>query len=295
MPGLRGRTATTLMVGVFCASSVSAPVSAQWKPGDDGEPTTISASVGLQAYYDHGDLGRDWPCPDVVVGDEVVTQTRNSMAVEDAGVASGAVYERERVVDGRTQKRWVSFCRPDVAGLPSTDITLFWVAVPIPTELVPAVYDEAIALLAAPLPRWQFVDEFDWLYVHTPMTLRVTNLAPVTASASVSNIFGSASATVSARPIELVFTTEAPDTPAVTCSIDELRRSYAPGEGCTVVFGHSSAITGDDHFGYRLVVRWEVDSTPPRPDLGTTIETTFTDRIQVAEVQAVVTCQASGC
>lgn len=278
----------------FALQPTGALVGALDKLGD-GEPTTISASVGLQAFYDHGDLGRDWPCPDVVIDGELVGQTRNSMAVEDTGILSGAVRERERVVDGRTQKRWVSFCRPNVPGHSSTDITLFWVAVPIPAELVPAVYAEAIELLAAPLPQWQFVDEFDWLYVHTPMTLRVTNLAPVTASATVSNIFGSASATVSARPVELVFTSEAPDTPSVSCSIDELRQSYVPGEGCTVQYGHSSAITADDHFGYTLTVRWEVESTPPRPDLGSTIETSYSDRIQVAEVQAVVTCQGSGC
>ena len=301
MPRVSRTIAVAIVVGLSAMSpqtAVAQDGGSGWHSGFDSEPVFIDSSAFLQGGYDHGDLGDGWPCPTYNV-DAGTPEATEAVGIRRSGPQAevklgGAV--AERTIDGVVQRQWHTWCeRADGSRIPFT-FEFFWVGFPTPANLVPAVYERVVEELAAPTPQWQFVDEFSWLYVHTPMTLRITNLAPINATATVSNIFGTATASVTATPVEVVFTTDpVAETDPVACSIPALRQPYVPGEGCTVAYRHSSAITDDDHFGYTLTVRWDVVSEPPRPGLGTTLETSFTDRIQVAEVQAVVTCQGSGC
>lgn len=173
----------------------------------------------------------------------------------------------------------------------------FFVPIPVAADLIPPLYDEATREIGDPEPEWQFVDEFGWLYVRAPQTLRVTNLGPVTATASVHNMFAAVTASVTATPRGLVFSSSAPDTADVTCTLDQLRLPYDPEStrGCDVVFTHSSAISASGEFEYTLAVTWDIVADPAQPGLDTPREFEFSDSIAVAEMQAVVTCQGANC
>lgn len=203
------------------------------------------------------------------------------------GVIDVATFEAVTV----THRQYLVGCaQPGTGDLdPATD-SIVWVPVVTATTLVPDVMAELIALLPAPDVFFPVADpDQGWLIVNTPMEVRVSNAAPVSASVTAANAISSATATATATPTDVLFEPGEPGAAAVLCSTADVEaawdRTDPDGSGCLVTYRNSSAITPSDRFQARTRVRWHVTGSG---GLDMVVETVAFDTVAVAEIQAVV-------
>lgn len=200
--------------------------------------------------------------------------------------------------DGVVERAVVTYCRDDEFGdvVPGT-LTIFWIGVPDPADLVPAVFAYLPDYLDPPVVEWPNMSpDRGWLFVKVPMDFRVNNLAPVTVTAIATNILGqTATASVTATPDRVVFTS-GEGSGSAECSAEEAQSAYAPGApgACSYRYVNSSAVVGGQ-FGTRTTMYWAVTSNPFDATQPTELDTWSEQALAVSEVQAVVTCSGSGC
>jgi hypothetical protein len=165
-----------------------------------------------------------------------------------------------------------------------------WVPLVSQETVVPALYAHLERYLRAPAVSFPGEDrEFGWLYVNTAQDLRIEPPPTITLTASVTNITGSVSATITATPSGVTFSPGEPGGGTVDCSIDAATASYSVASpGCHYRYQHSSAISSTNQFGTRTVLRWDV-TTSSAVFGAHSLPTISYDAVQVAEVQAVVT------
>lgn len=172
---------------------------------------------------------------------------------------------------------------------PATD-AVAWVPVVTEISLVPEVLAELTRVIPAPDTFFPVADPArGWLFVKTPMEVRVRNLEAASASVTAANAVSSATATATAEPVEVVFEPGEPGGAAVTCSVDAVQMAWdrgdADGSGCLYTYTNSSAITPSQQFQTRTRVRWHVTGSG---GLDLVLETVAFDAVGVAEIQAVV-------
>lgn len=166
-----------------------------------------------------------------------------------------------------------------------------WVPVVTEESLIPDVMAKLVAVIPAPDVFFPVADPtYGWLYVRTPMEVRVRNLAPVTRDVTAANAISSATATATAEPVEVIFEPGEPDGPATVCSVESVEmgwdRNDPDGSGCVYSYSNSSAIVPPEHkFQARTRVVWHVTGSG---GLDMMLETIAHDYVAVAEVQAVV-------
>ena len=190
-----------------------------------------------------------------------------------------------------TERQYVVGCRdPDTGVVDEATRGLVWVPVISEVTLIPDVMAELVKVVPAPEVFFPVADPvFGWLYVKTPMEVRVSNLDEVSAVVTAANAVSSATATATAVPVEVVFESGEPGGGRVVCSVEAVQmgwdRNDPDGSGCVYSYANSSAVTPSDRFQAHTVVRWHVTGTG---GLDMTIETQAFDVVAVAEVQAVV-------
>ncbi|HWL44316.1 MAG TPA: hypothetical protein VNQ73_15350 [Ilumatobacter sp.] len=191
-----------------------------------------------------------------------------------------------------THRRYLVGCgRPDNPNdLDPATSAVVWVPVITETSLVPDVLAELVELIPSPDTFFPVADPtYGWLYVKTPMEVRVGNLEAVAASVTAANAVSSATATATAEPVEVVFEPGEPGGPATVCSVAAAQagwdRNNPHGSGCLYTYQNSSAITPSHQFQTRTRVRWHVTGTG---GIDVVLETIAYDAVGVAEVQAVV-------
>ena len=201
-----------------------------------------------------------------------------------------------RVVDGVTEFMWQTYCYdPEEDQRVAATISQFWIANPDPGELIPPLFDYLPDYLDPPEVTWPNMSpEHGWLFVKVPMDFRINNLESVTLTASVTNVLGTATASVTATPSRVEF--QSGEAGGGGCSAEEARQPYVPGApgACSYRYTNSSAVAGGA-FGSTTTMVWDITSNPVDPSQPTTLETFTTQSLAVAEVQAVVTCTGSGC
>lgn len=243
-----------------------------WVQGSFGSPTPPAASQ---------------PCP----------EDTERYTVQGNGVVPGP---STRVVNGVTQTQYTSFCASPampVAWL-ATNIAQWWTSTPTPELLVPLMMEFVEDEIDDPLTSWPNMSPTDnWLYVKVPMDFRVNNVASVSVTASVTTSLGSASATITATPSLLTFSS-GDSSGSAECSVDEGREDYvprAPG-ACSYTYINSSAIAPNGYsFETSVDVTWDISATVPSPALPATLTTSTPQLLPVSEVQALVTCVGSQC
>lgn len=165
-----------------------------------------------------------------------------------------------------------------------------WVPLVSQETVVPVLYAHLEEYLGAPLLSWPGEDrEFGWLYVNTAQDFRIEAPATITLTASVANVTGSVSASVTATPTVVSFEPGEPGGSMVVCSVEAATAGYSVSvPGCHYRYQHSSAISPTNAFGTRTVLRWEITTTSTV--FGDhALPTISYDTVEVAEVQAVVT------
>ena len=112
-----------------------------------------------------------------------------------------------RVVDGVTEFMWQTYCYdPEEDQRVAATISQFWIANPDPGELIPPLFDYLPDYLDPPEVTWPNMSpEHGWLFVKVPMDFRINNLDSVTLTASVTNVLGTATASVTATPSSVEF------------------------------------------------------------------------------------------
>lgn len=198
--------------------------------------------------------------------------------------------------DGVTEVAWVTYCFDPDGGLdPLSEWSIFWVASPDPAVLVEPLFERLVEYLDPPEVTWpNRSPEHDWLFVKVPMDFRVNNLEPITVTASVTNILGTGTASVTATPSIVEFVSG--EGGGVSCSADDARLPYvarSPGS-CAYTYVNSSSIVGGT-FDTTVTMQWDITSAPADSSLPATLNTVTAEALAVSEVQAVVTCVGSGC
>ena len=218
------------------------------------------------------------------------------------GTTQWAVFENDQVtfVDEQTWSTpvtthvwWITACFDPLTSQyqpPGGPGSAFWVPVVSQESVVPALYAHLEDYVVAPLLSWPGEDrEFGWLYVNTAQDFRIDAPATITLTASVANVTGSVSASVTATPTVVSFEPGEPDGSMVVCSVEAATAGYSVSSpGCHYRYQHSSAISPTNAFGTRTVLRWEITTTSTV--FGDhALPTISYDTVEVAEVQAVVT------
>jgi len=250
---------------------------------------TINASAALGGLFPASPPKTPKPCP------------TDPDAIEGNGPRQNEPYRFQivgetldpatRVVDGVTQERWISHCGETAFG------TFFWVSTPTPGPMVDALFDIVKKELDDPQVLWPNMNKkFGWLYVKVPMDFRVGNVAPITATATVSNALGSSTASVTATPSSITFSSG--EGGARSCTVAQAREKYVPRlpGACAYTYKNSSATASDGYsFDTTMTVTWDITSTPVDPTLPATLETSTDALLPVSEVQAIVTCIGKSC
>lgn len=191
-----------------------------------------------------------------------------------------------------TERQYVVGCRdPDTGVVDEATRGLVWVPVISEVTLIPDVMAELVKVVPAPEVFFPVADPvFGWLYVNTPMEVRVSNLEAVSVEVSARNAVSEATASATAWPVGVVFESGEPGGGGVVCSVAGVQagwdRNDPDGSGCVYVYRNSSAVTPSDLFQANTRVQWHVTGTG---GLDMVIETHALDHVAVAEVQAVVT------
>lgn len=271
----------TIVVGIVF--STSDPAAADFADAPEGgAAVAVNLQIDGTAFDDSGTNVR--PCPDGYTfrsntshEGPVVTPTRTTRMIGDV----------EQVL----------FYTGCVANDPDTLLPRFvnersvWVGLPNRGAVIEEAFAQVQKLIYPPIVSWPTMDsEFGWLYVKSAMEFRVAALTPVTATASLTNILGTVTATQTASPVAVTFYRGEPGGVPVACSIAGATAPFAVdvvGE-CSYRYNNSSAISPTGTFDARLVVTWQVtgDVQPGDP---TTLETFVAAPLAVAEAQAVVT------
>lgn len=191
-----------------------------------------------------------------------------------------------------THVRYTTACRDPITLLVEyLSLRAVWVPLVTQEVVVASLSQRLEDLLEAPALSWPSMDrEFGWLYVKAPMDFRIVPIEAVSLTATVTNLTGSVTATVSATPISVRFESGEPGGAAVTCSIASATAGYltsSPGQ-CAYTYQNSSAIGAGGEFGWRATLLWQVTTSspqfPPR-----VLPTVSYGTVAVAEAQAVVT------
>lgn len=206
--------------------------------------------------------------------------------------ADGTWRQWNQPVTAPTHEWWVAACVDPITNATWPAGTRgAWVPVVTQAVVVAALSQRLEDLLTAPVVSWPSMDrEFGWLYVKAPMDFRIAPPAAVSLTASVTNVTGSVSATVSATPTSLLFEPGEPGGGSVSCSVQAATAGYSastPGQ-CSYTYQNSSAIASGGEFGWRATLLWQV--TTSAPEFGPRVLPTVSyGTVAVAEAQAVVT------
>jgi len=167
----------------------------------------------------------------------------------------------------------------------------FWVPLVTQETVVAALAQRLEDYLRPPRVSWPSVDrEFGWLYVKAPMDFRVDDVSPISLTASVTNITGSVTATVSATPSSVLLEPGEPGGSATTCPMAAATAAYVvstPGL-CSYRYNNSSAVSPSGTFNALASVAWTIVTSDPGFGVAT-IRTWSSFDVAVAEAQAVVT------
>lgn len=253
------------------------------KPPEGGATVVVNLQTDGTVFDDSGTRVR--PCPDGYT-------FRASWGRE---VPLSPSTERvTRTLDDVEQVLFFTGC---VVNVPGGDVPQFvnessvWVGLPNGGAVIEEAFAQVQKLIYPPVVSWPTMDrEFNWLYVKAPMEFRVAALTSVTATASLTNILGSVTATQTATPVSVTFFPGEPGGVPVVCSIAGATAPFAVdviGE-CSYSYNNSSAIAPGAVFDARLVVTWQVTGDL-QPGDATTLETFVESPLAVAEAQAVVT------
>jgi len=211
-------------------------------------------------------MGREWAIS--VYGPDIVNRV----------IAAYAMYERY-CYDPRTEDY-----DPATYGL-------YWVPFVSQETVVPALFERLWEYLSPPSVTWPSADrEFGWLYVQAPMDFRMQMVEAVSLTATVTNVTGTVTATVSATPESIVLEPGEPGGVPVVCPIAAATAPYSaatPG-ACSVAYRNSSAIAVGAMFLVHASVLWRIETSDPTFDIDT-VRTWSSSQVAVAEVQAVVT------
>lgn len=214
----------------------------------------------------------------------------------DSLPAGSAMATSRTADDGVVERAVATYCwDPEDSTIVANTLSIFWIGVPDPADLVPAVFAHLPDYLDPPTVEWPNMSpEHGWLFVKVSMDFRVNNLKPITLTATATNILGTATASVTATPDRLVFVSG--EGGGTECSAEEAREAYVPAAygACSYRYENSSAIVGGA-FGSTTTMVWNITSNPVDPSQPTTLDTFTTQSLAVSEVQAVVTCTGSGC
>ena len=162
-------------------------------------------------------------------------------------------------------------------------------------SLAPAAIDEVTRKLVTPPVQFLHLDPVHgWWFVNTPMDFRLGVVAPVSATASVANVLGSAWVTVTATPSLVTFSPGEPGGVPVSCSVAGAAAPYVaarPGE-CSYTYRNSSAIAANGRtFTTSTSLSWTISyESSDGPGSAPAVVTTSSSPLAVAEVQALVTC-----
>lgn len=194
-----------------------------------------------------------------------------------------------RESNGVTETLYVETCAGEQSG------SFVWVPNITAADLLPALSDRVRAELQPPQVQFEGLDpEFGWAYVTVPLDFRVTNLAPVSVTASVAAGPLFVWATVTATPSTVTFLPGEPRGGPMSCSSSGAAMAYypdTPGE-CSYTYRDTSAISANGRtFTTTLSVDWVVtyDSSSGSGTLPTLTLSSSTE-LAVAEIQALVTC-----
>lgn len=306
------RRLSTVVVAALVSAAVS-PASVTADGEGSGFSQTVSVTASLPGFDTPAEVSGDGnPC----AGQEPYTQfvahqdlrfVRQGevelSAPVDPGIpqedvfallppADGTWRQANQPVTTPTHQWWVAGCVDPITGLESPAGTRgAWVPVVTPAMLVAGLSQRLEDLLTPPVVSWPSMDrEFGWLYVKAPMDFRIEPPSAISLTASVTNVTGSVSATVSAVPISVVFEPGEPGGGSVSCSVASATAGYSassPGQ-CSYTYQNSSAIGSGGKFGWRATLLWQVTTSapefPPR-----VLPTISYGTVAVAEAQAVVT------
>lgn len=209
---------------------------------------------------------------------------------DDAGVRA----ERRTRADGVIEYLWQVKCE-DPETFQLSLVNEFWVSAPTPGDIVADLAEILPGYLDPPVVSWpNSSPDHGWLFVRVPMDFRISNLGAVSVSASVTNAMGTVSASATATPSVAVFSSG--EGGGTECPFDAATLEYVPRSPgvCSYTYANSSAIAGGT-FESMTTVRWEITSTPTDPSIPPSLDTFAGQALAVSEVQAVVTCQGSGC
>jgi hypothetical protein len=231
---------------------------------------------------------------------EYIAESTISPDVQDSawyvpGASHDVMYEQIDLAEFRTTtitaKEYAVACEhPETSVRDEETLSLVWIPVVTEESLIPDVMAELLTLIPAPNVSFPVADPtYGWLYVKTPMEIRVDNLETVTATVTAANAISSATATATAEPSQVIFEPGEPYGPAVACSVESVQmewdRNDPDGSGCVYEYINSSAIVSGHKFQTHTRAQWHVAGTG---GLDMTLETTAYDYVAVAEVQAVV-------
>jgi hypothetical protein len=273
-----------LVVAVAVSSSHDQSVEAA---GNIGAVIDVSAAIG----------GR-YTAPRGIFEDPCTPPTEYVTILDPKSLPAGSIGASTRMgADGIPERAVVTYCKEPVSGdIVAGTLAIYWVGVPTPADLVPAVLAYLPDYLDPPEVSWPNMSpEHGWLFVKVPMDFRSSNLSPVTVTATVRNILGdTATASATATPDQLTF--ESGEGGSAVCSAAEARAAYVPGVygACSYQYKNSSAIAGGE-FGTTSTMRWVVTSNPVDPTQPPELTTASDQSLAVSEVQAIVTCYGSSC
>ncbi len=191
-----------------------------------------------------------------------------------------------------THTRYTRYCYdPKTDDVDPASIDNFWVPLVTQETVVAALWKHVWDYVDAPTIRWPSMDHnFGWLYVQTPMDFRVQGLSEVALAATVTNVTGTVTATIDARPTDLLLEPGEPGGLPTSCPIAESAAPYSastPGL-CSITFQNSSAISPSGTFEANASVSWSIETSDP--GFGVSVIRTWSwFDIAVADAQAVVT------
>lgn len=180
---------------------------------------------------------------------------------------------------------------PDTAEVDASSWEIFWVPLVSMETVVPALYKHLWDYLHGPTVSWPSMDQdFGWLYVNAPMDFRVDPLPAISLTATVTNVTGSVTATVSATPAEVTLEPGEPGGRTTSCSLAAATAAYLPSTpgSCSYTYNNSSALEPSEAFDVGAMVRWVVDTSDATFPVQEARTWSWSD-VAVAEVQAVVT------
>lgn len=212
-----------------------------------------------------------------------------------------------RTIDGVEQTLYWTMCirippsppeNPEQAMTPQVrDQQTAWVGRPTPGAVVETIFGQLQLIIDPPIVSWPTIDpEFGWLYVNTNMEFRVAALTPKAVTGTLTNIVGTATATLSATPVAVTFSSGEPGGGSTTCSVDDASAPFYVDiiGACAYKYRAASSVAANGRtFDTRMVVHWDVTGDL-EPDTPRTLETYTDAPVAVAEVQALV-CSNVGC